>query len=162
MKKMDGTPASFDMANPFKDLQKLLEQYAGSGSDLLKSPLGSQNADIEKLLAANRLAFDDVQKMVSEQAQAFTQLVAQKQAAMFTQAVQNIQSAVHSADPQGDPKRSGAVNATEQTKAALDQALSEMKELVETTRQAQVKAFSVLTDLTSQHVSQIQGLMRPK
>jgi phasin family protein len=132
-------------ANPFGDLQKMIEQFKMPGVDM-SAIVESRRKDIEALMEANKAAYESMQAL------------ARKQAEILSQTMQGMQEAAKgAAGAAGNPAKQ-----TENVRKAFEKTLTDMKELAEMARRSQSDAMAHITQRGNEHMQEIRKMMLPK
>lgn len=135
-----------DVANPFGDLSKMLEQFQVPGIDM-NAIIESRRKDLDALIAANVASYEAVQNL------------ARKQTEILTQALQSAQENARkmAAGEASDPDKQAQM-----VRAAYDKAMADMKEMAEMAQKAQADIMKAINARAEQSLREIQALMQPK
>lgn len=137
--------APTSMANPFGDLNKLVEQFKMPGVDM-DAIVESRRKDMDALIATNQATLDSMQ------------LLGKKQAEILTQALQSVKDNAQTlvkggADP-GKP--------AELVRKAYEKAVAQMTEMSDMARKAQADAMAGITARAQQSVQELKALVKHK
>ena len=139
--------ASPDPANPFGNLDKLLEQFKVPGVDV-GAIFESRRKDMEAVVAANQAAAAAMQQIAAKQTEILTQALQAAQEGALKLA-QGVGGAV-------DP-----VKQAELTRKAYEKALGDIKELADIAQNAQTTAMAGITARAQQSAQELSKLLQP-
>lgn len=140
--------ASPDPANPFGNLDKLLEQFKVPGVDV-GAIFESRRKDMEAVVAANQAAAAAMQQIAAKQTEILTQALQAAQEGALKLA-QGVGGAV-------DP-----VKQAELTRKAYEKALGDMKDLAGIAQKAQGAAMTGITERVKQSMEEMKQMMQPR
>jgi phasin family protein len=139
------------MANPqmpFMDINQLMEQFKIPGVDV-SAIMESRRKDIEALVAANRQAYEGMQKLGQRQAEMLRDAMTEWQAmTMQMMSGQNLSG--------------GAGMQAELGKRALDRALANMRELAVMATTSQTQAWNMISKRFQDSLEELRQLGQPK
>jgi phasin family protein len=139
------------MANPqmpITDINQLMEQFKIPGVDV-SAIMESRRKDIEALVAANRQAYEGMQKL------------GQRQAEMLRDAMAEWQSTTMQM-MSGQNLGAGAGMQAELGKRALDRALANMRELAVMATASQTQAWNMISKRFQDSLEELRQLGQPK
>jgi phasin family protein len=143
------------MANPqmpIMDINQLMEQFKIPGVDV-SAIMESRRKDIEALVAANRQAYEGMQKLGQRQAEMLRDAMAEWQSTtMQMMSGQNL----------GAGAGSGAGMQAELGKRALERALANMRELAVMATTSQTQAWNMISKRFQDSLEELRQLGQPK
>lgn len=135
-------------SNPFADVTRMIQQFTVPGLDM--SPIiKARRKDMDSLIESNKVTFDAMQAL------------AKKQREILTQAVQGIQDFAK-AQAMGGAVSVDPGKQTDLIRQIYQKALTDMKDLAEMARKAQLDALATITQRANLHLEEMKALMQSK
>ena len=133
---------------PFMDINQLMQQFKIPGVDV-SAIMEARRKDMEALIAANRQAYEGMQRL------------GQRQAEMLRDAMTEWQATTAQMMGGQNPS-AGAAKQAELGKQALERALANMRELAEMATTSQTQAWNVINKRFQESLEELRHLAQPK
>ena len=134
--------------NPFENVAKMIQQFKVPGLDMAPI-IESRRKDVEALVEANKATYGAIQALAA------------KQTEILSQAMQGIQDSAKGLAT-GSAFAPDPVKQAELVRSAYEKALSDMKDLAEIGRKAQVDATAAITARAAQSMAELKKLTQQK
>lgn len=136
-----------DTPDPLGDIKKAFEQFKLPGVDV-QSLIDGRRADIEAVTAANKRAFEGIKSL------------AERQAEMLRESAKEFQDAIK--ELQGLSASDRAARTAELGREAMQKALTNMKELADTSVKSQTEAWQLVNDRFKENLAEMKQAFQRK